>query len=163
MREKLVILQYRTLAIQTQPSSHRTVREWDDQEWASRWQTGCEEPQTVQLRYCQAVVAHTFNPSTQEAEAGESLWVQGQPGLQKWVPGQAPKLQRNPVSKKQNKNKTRHYGIHVKSVMPALVDFFFYCVCMMWLYVSATHMLWCTYEIRGQVSVLFFPAWVLGN
>ena len=30
---------------------------------------------------------HTFNPSTQEAEAvaegGQSLWVQGQPGLQK--------------------------------------------------------------------------------
>ena len=39
---------------------------------------------------------HAFNPSTQEAETGESLGVQGQPGL---VLGQAPKLQRNPVSK----------------------------------------------------------------
>ena len=28
------------------------------------------------------VVAHIFNPSTQEAEAGTFLWVQGQPGLQ---------------------------------------------------------------------------------
>jgi hypothetical protein len=25
---------------------------------------------------------HTFNPSTHEAEAGESMWVWGQPGLQ---------------------------------------------------------------------------------
>ena len=28
------------------------------------------------------VVAYTFNPSTQESEAGGSLWVSGQPGLQ---------------------------------------------------------------------------------
>jgi hypothetical protein len=28
------------------------------------------------------VVAQTFNPSTWEAEAVRSLWVQGQPGLQ---------------------------------------------------------------------------------
>ena len=28
------------------------------------------------------VVVHTFNPSTQEAEAGGSLGVRGQPGLQ---------------------------------------------------------------------------------
>ena len=31
---------------------------------------------------CRVVVAQTFNPSTQEAEAGRSLWVQSQPGLQ---------------------------------------------------------------------------------
>ena len=30
----------------------------------------------------QAVMEHAFNPSTQEAEAGRSLWVPGQPGLQ---------------------------------------------------------------------------------
>jgi len=29
------------------------------------------------------MVAHVFNPSTQEAEAGVYLWVQGQPGLQR--------------------------------------------------------------------------------
>jgi hypothetical protein len=28
-------------------------------------------------------MVHTFNPSTQEAEVGGSLWVPGQPGLQR--------------------------------------------------------------------------------
>ena len=32
--------------------------------------------------YCLAVVAHAFNPSTQEEEAGGSLRVRGQAGLQ---------------------------------------------------------------------------------
>ena len=45
------------------------------------------------------MVAHTFNPSTWKAEADGSLWVWGLPGLQELAPGQAPKLQRNPVSK----------------------------------------------------------------
>ena len=52
-----------------------------------------------------AVVAHAFNPSTQEAEAGGSLWVRDQPGLQELVQGQAPKPQRNPVSKNEKKKK----------------------------------------------------------
>ena len=52
---------------------------------------------------CWAVVAHAFNPSTQEAEAGESLWVQSQPST---VKGQTTKLQRNPVLEKQ-KQKTK--------------------------------------------------------
>ena len=46
------------------------------------------------------VLVHAFNPSTREAEAGESVWVWGQPGLLQLAPGQAPKLQRIPVSKK---------------------------------------------------------------
>ena len=43
----------------------------------------------------QAVVVHAFNPSTQEAEAWST----------KCVPGQAPKLQRIPVSKNITKQK----------------------------------------------------------
>lgn len=53
-----------------------------------------------------AMVAHAFNPSTWEAEAG-------QPGLQELVPGQTPKLQRNPVSKtktKQQKTQNKEEG-----------------------------------------------------
>ncbi|CAO2608147.1 hypothetical protein LEMLEM_LOCUS13677 [Lemmus lemmus] len=40
---------------------------------------------------------HIFNPSTQEAETGGPTWSTEQ------VPGQAPKLQENPVSKKLNR------------------------------------------------------------
>ena len=53
------------------------------------------------------VVAYAFNPNTWEAEAGGSLWVLGQPGLQELVPGQAPKLQRNPVSKNKKRERER--------------------------------------------------------
>ena len=48
----------------------------------------------------QAMVAYAFNPSTWEAEAGESLRVQGQPGLQELVPGQLELLQRDTLSQK---------------------------------------------------------------
>ena len=50
-----------------------------------------QESQNMVLNYisqgllnktCWVVVAHTFNPSTWEAEAGGFLWGQGQPGLQ---------------------------------------------------------------------------------
>ena len=51
------------------------------------------------------VGAGNFNPRTQEGEAGGSLCVPGQSGLQELVPGQAPKIQRNPVSK--NKKQTK--------------------------------------------------------
>ena len=53
-----------------------------------------------EIKISQAVLAHAFNPSTREAEAGRTLWVRGQPGLQELVSGQAPKLQRNPVTEK---------------------------------------------------------------
>ena len=44
-------------------------------------------------------MAHTFNPSTQEAEAGETFCVAGNSSLPEIIPGQVPKLWRNPVSK----------------------------------------------------------------
>jgi hypothetical protein len=44
---------------------------------------------------------HSFNPSTQEAEAGWSLWVRGQPGLQS-EPGL---LRREILSQKAKQNK----------------------------------------------------------
>ncbi len=56
-----------------------------------------------------AVVAYAFIPSAQEADAGESLGGQGQPGLQELVPEKLGRtlMQENPVlknKKKQNKN-----------------------------------------------------------
>ena len=43
-------------------------------------------------------------PDTWDAEAGESLRVQGQSGT-KQVPGEVPKLQRSPISEKKNYSK----------------------------------------------------------
>ena len=48
------------------------------------------------IKKSQMATAHAFNPSTQEAKAGGSLWVQGQPGLQSEFQGAT---QRNPVLK----------------------------------------------------------------
>ena len=67
------------------------------------------------LKTSRAVVAHAFNSSTREAEPGGSLWVRDQPGLQELVPGQVPKLHRNPVSKKEKKTHNQH-----KFVFPTL-------------------------------------------
>jgi hypothetical protein len=53
------------------------------------------------MRDCsQVVVEHTFNARTQEVEAGGSLWVQGQPGLQNWALG----LHRETLFYKTNQN-----------------------------------------------------------
>ena len=46
---------------------------------------------------CQVVVTHTFNPNTQEGEAGESLW----------VGGQAPKLHKETLSQKNEGRKEK--------------------------------------------------------
>ena len=51
------------------------------------------------------MVAHAFNPSTREAEAGGSLWVWGQPGLQELVPGQESKATEKPCLEKSEKKK----------------------------------------------------------
>ena len=45
------------------------------------------------------VVAHALNPSIQEAEAGESLWVRGQSGLTELVPGHLGLLHRETLSR----------------------------------------------------------------
>lgn len=68
-------------------------------------------PHTISLKnilWSQAGVAHTFIPSTQNVEAGRSLWVGSHPVLQELFPGQAPKWQRNAVLKNQkNKDKKK--------------------------------------------------------
>ena len=50
-------------------------------------------------------MAHAFIPSAQGADAGESLGVQGQPGLQELVPEKLGRtvMQGNPVSKNKTK------------------------------------------------------------
>ena len=62
--------------------------------------------------FSQTMVVHSFNPSTQEAEAGRIIWFQGQPGLQSEF--QASRTtQRNPVSKIKNKTKNVFtYSMH---------------------------------------------------
>ena len=50
-------------------------------------------------------MAHAFNPSTREAEAGGSLGVRGQPNIKELVPGQAPKATEKPCLGKPKKKK----------------------------------------------------------
>jgi hypothetical protein len=38
-------------------------------------------PAQVETGLKMGIIVYTFKPSTQEAEAGQSLWVQGQPTL----------------------------------------------------------------------------------
>jgi hypothetical protein len=65
------------------------------------------------------VVAHAFNPSTQEAEAGEFLssrpawsieWVPGQPGLYRET------LSRKNQKRKKKKKRKKDIPIHVENV-----------------------------------------------
>ena len=53
------------------------------------------------------MVAQAFNPSTREVEAGGSLSVRDQPGLQERVPGQEPKSYRETLSRKIKKKKKK--------------------------------------------------------
>ena len=57
------------------------------------------------IYYGQAVVAHAFNPSTQEAETSGFLWVWSQPGLQDLVPGQLGLLYRETLYQTNKKTK----------------------------------------------------------
>jgi hypothetical protein len=58
------------------------------------------------------MVVHAFNPSTQEAKTGESLWIWGQPGLQSEFQDsqgytacpKIPKQTNNPPPNNQTKN-----------------------------------------------------------
>ena len=59
----------------------------------------------LKMKTTQAVVAHAFNPSPREVEAGRYLCVRGQPGLQELVPGQLVLLHRKTLSQKTNKIK----------------------------------------------------------
>jgi hypothetical protein len=61
--------------------------------WGDLEKYGRGEPNTV---------THSFNPSTQEAGAGRSLWVLGQPGLQSEFQD-SPVLLRELCLKNQNK------------------------------------------------------------
>ena len=55
------------------------------------------------------VMAQAFNPSTQEAEASESQWVQGQPGLQSEFQDSQDYYTEKPCLKK-NRNKKGKKG-----------------------------------------------------
>ena len=63
-------------------------------------------------------VAHAFNPRTPEAGAGGSQKFRGQPGLQELVPGQTPKPQRNPVSKKKCNTRKTEAISRISWIMP---------------------------------------------
>ena len=58
---------------------------------------------TLKWIMSQVLVLHAFNPSTWEAEAGGSLWVQGQPSLQSVFQNK----QTNKQTNKQKKNQAR--------------------------------------------------------
>jgi hypothetical protein len=50
-------------------------------------------------------MVHIFTSSTREAEAGEPLWVQGQPALQSESRTSRAIIQRNPILKNQKQNR----------------------------------------------------------
>jgi hypothetical protein len=56
-------------------------------------------------------MVHTFNPSTWETEAGVSLWVWGQPGLQSEFYDSWSLIVRHCLQTKQNKRKQKVKGL----------------------------------------------------
>ena len=69
------------------------------------------------------MLAHNFNPSTRESEAGESLWVRGQPGLKELVPGQLGLLHRETLSQKTKKRKKKKAAQLLFADVHSLLDF----------------------------------------
>ena len=67
-------------------------------------------------------MAHAFNPSIQETEAGGSPWVQDQPGLQR-VSGQPGLLHRETISKNKQTNKQTRISNNPKFYFISLVCF----------------------------------------
>ena len=63
------------------------------------------------------MVAHAFNPSTREAEAGKSLQIRDQPGLQELVPGELGLLLRETLSKQTNKQTNLRTNVRPKPVL----------------------------------------------
>ena len=56
------------------------------------------------------VAVHSFNSSTPEAQVGESLWVRGQPGLQKCFSGQS-RLQTYTLFQKKKEGEEEEEGL----------------------------------------------------
>ena len=57
-------------------------RESQNSHWCYTERACVKKPIKKSWETSRALVAHTFNPSIQEAKAGGSLWVPGQPGIQ---------------------------------------------------------------------------------
>ena len=66
------------------------------------------------------MVAHTFTPSTREAEAGGSLWVQDQPGLQSKLHDSQDYVEK-PCLEKQAKKKKKSYKNRLWTIMGMLL------------------------------------------
>ena len=56
----------------------------------------------LSINFSQVLVAHTFNPSTQEAEAGGTLLGPGNSSLHELITWQTIKILRNPVTKQKH-------------------------------------------------------------
>ena len=80
--------------------------------------TDNDKPWTQKVWTCPAVMAHAFNPSIWEAEAGGFL---SKASLVYRVSSRTARVtQRNPVSNKQTKNKTKQKKLTEKGV---IIDF----------------------------------------
>lgn len=78
--------------------------------------------------FCQAVMAHIFNPITQEAEVEADFLVQGQFGLQSEFQGYTEKpclkIQNKQINKSKNKKKLSYFcpTLPVKNIVMFIVE-----------------------------------------